>query len=39
MSWLVGCRRLHGRYERRADRFLAFTSVACTLISYRRLAE
>ncbi|MGV9576282.1 IS5 family transposase [Streptomyces sp. NPDC003509] len=38
MAWLAGCRRLHRRYERKADHFLAFTSLACTLICYRRLA-
>ncbi|KOU18309.1 transposase, partial [Streptomyces sp. WM6349] len=27
------------RYERKADHFLAFTSIACTLICYRRLAN
>ncbi|EFL37297.1 IS4 family transposase [Streptomyces griseoflavus Tu4000] len=37
MSWLAGCRRLHRRYERKAEHFLAFTSIACTLICYRRL--
>jgi transposase len=37
MSWLAGCRRLHRRYERKADHFLAFASIACTLICYRRL--
>ncbi|MBA9049231.1 transposase [Streptomyces phaeogriseichromatogenes] len=26
MAWLAGCRRLHRRYERKADHFLAFTS-------------
>jgi transposase len=36
MSWLAGCRRLHRRYERKADHFLAFASIACTLICYRR---
>ncbi|MDX3772178.1 MULTISPECIES: transposase, partial [unclassified Streptomyces] len=36
MSWLAGCRRLHRRYERKADHFLGFTSIACTLICYRR---
>ncbi len=35
MSWLAGCRRLHRRYERKADRFLTFTGIACTLICYR----
>ncbi|MET7809386.1 transposase [Streptomyces sp. NPDC005395] len=39
MAWLAGCRRLHRRYERKADHFLAFTSIACTLICYRRLAR
>ncbi len=33
MAWLAGCRR----YERKASHFLAFTSIACTLICYRRL--
>ncbi len=27
MAWLAGCRRLHRRYERKADHFLAFTSI------------
>ncbi|MGW1376019.1 IS5/IS1182 family transposase, partial [Streptomyces sp. NPDC002446] len=27
------------RYERKAEHFLAFTSLACTLICYRRLAN
>lgn len=39
MSWLAGCRRLHRRYERKAEHFLAFTSIACTLICFRRLAR
>lgn len=39
MSWLAGCRRLHRRYERKAEHFLAFTSIACTLICYRRLTR
>ncbi|MGW3314277.1 IS5 family transposase [Streptomyces fungicidicus] len=39
MAWLAGCRRLHRRYEHKADHFLAFTSIACTLICYRRLAK
>lgn len=38
-SWLGGCRRLHRRYELKADHFLAFTSIACTLICYRRIAK
>lgn len=39
MAWLAGGRRLHRRYEREADHFLAFTSIACTLIRYRGLAK
>jgi transposase len=39
MAWLAGCRRLHRRYERKAEHFLAFTGIACTLICYRRLAK
>lgn len=27
------------RYERKADHSLAFTSIACTLICYRRLTK
>lgn len=39
MAWLAGCSRLHRRYERKAVHFLAFASIACTLICYRRLAR
>ena len=39
MAWLAGCRRLHRRYERKADHFLAFTGIACTLICYRKLTK
>ncbi|MGP3941852.1 IS5 family transposase [Streptomyces sp. 6N106] len=39
MAWLAGCRRLHRRYERKAFHFLAFTSIACTLICYRKLTK
>nr|WP_189220222.1 IS5 family transposase [Streptomyces ruber] len=38
VSWLAGCRRLHRRYERKAEHFLAFVGIAAALISYRRLA-
>jgi transposase len=38
-AWLAGCRRLHHRYVRKAICFLAFTSIACTLICYRGLAK
>ncbi|MER6281854.1 hypothetical protein ABT202_37075 [Streptomyces sp900105245] len=27
------------RYERKAEHFLAFTSIACTLICYRRATK
>ncbi|MFF9839230.1 IS5 family transposase [Streptomyces sp. NPDC013740] len=37
MSWLAGSRRLHRRYERKAEHFLAFTAIACTFICLRRL--
>ncbi|MFB7260586.1 IS5 family transposase [Streptomyces nojiriensis] len=39
MSWLNGCRRLHRRYERKAEHFLAFVGIACTLICYRRAVQ
>ncbi len=39
VSWLSGCRRLHRRYERKPEHFLAFTAIAATLICHRRLAE
>ncbi|MFF8884112.1 transposase [Streptomyces flaveolus] len=37
VSWVAGCRRLHRRYERKADHFLAFVGIAAALICYRRL--
>ncbi|WP_199885627.1 IS5 family transposase [Streptomyces sp. CB00455] len=37
VSWLSGCRRLHRRYERKAEHFLAFAGIAAALICYRRL--
>lgn len=39
MAWLAGCRRLHRRYERKAEHFLAFAGIAAILICYRRLAK
>lgn len=39
VSWLAGCRRLHRRYERKAEHFLAFVGVAAALITYRRLTN
>nr|WP_159474214.1 IS5 family transposase [Streptomyces caniferus] len=37
VSWLSGCRRLHRRYERKAEHFLAFVGIAAALICHRRL--
>ncbi len=31
VSWLSGCRRLHRRYERRADHFASFVAIAAAL--------
>lgn len=39
VSWLAGCRRLHRRYERKAEHFLAFVGIAAALIGYRRLTK
>ncbi len=39
MAWLSGCRRLHRRYERKAEHFLAFAGIAAALICYRRLSR
>ncbi|MEU6383491.1 transposase [Streptomyces bauhiniae] len=39
VSWLAGCRRLHRRYERKPEHFLAFVGIAATLIGYRRLVR
>jgi transposase len=39
VSWLSGCRRLHRRYERKPEHFLAFVGLAATLICHRRLAK
>jgi transposase len=38
VAWLAGCRRLHRRYERKAEHFLAFVGIVAALICYRRLA-
>ncbi|SDQ63700.1 Transposase DDE domain-containing protein [Streptomyces sp. KS_16] len=37
VPWLAGCRRLHRRYEREAEHFLAFVGIAAALIYHRRL--
>ena len=39
VSWLSSCRRLHRRYERKAERFLAFVGIAAALMTYRRLTK
>jgi transposase len=39
VSWLAGCRRLHRRYERKAEPFLAFVAIAAALIGYRRFTR
>lgn len=39
VAWLSGCRRLHRRYEREAEHFLAFAGIAAALICYRRLSN
>ncbi|MFD6181935.1 IS5 family transposase [Streptomyces goshikiensis] len=39
VSWLAGCRRLHRRYERKAEHFLAFVGIAAALICHRRLVR
>ena len=39
VSRLAGCRRLHRRYERKAEHFLAFTSITGTLICPRRFTR
>ncbi|WP_272902914.1 transposase [Streptomyces sp. BA2] len=39
VSWLAGCRRLHRRYECKAEHFLAFTAIAATVICHRRLVR
>lgn len=39
VSWLAGCRRLHRRYERKPEHFLAFVGMAAALICHRRLAR
>lgn len=38
IAWLAGG-RLHRRYERKAEHFVAFANIACALICYRRLAK
>lgn len=37
VSWLAGCRRLHRRYERKPEHFLAFIGIAALRICFRGL--
>ncbi|MFD7597747.1 IS5 family transposase [Kitasatospora sp. NPDC059812] len=39
VAWLGGFRRLHRRYERKADHFAAFASIAAAIICHRRLSK
>ncbi|WP_411543912.1 IS5 family transposase [Kitasatospora sp. DSM 101779] len=39
VAWLNGFRRLHRRYEYKADHFAGFASIAAALICYRRVAR
>jgi transposase len=39
VSWLSTCRRLHRRYERKPEHFLAFVGIAAALICNRRLTK
>jgi transposase len=37
VSWFNGFRRLHRRYERKSEHFLAFVGIAAACIRHRRL--
>ena len=39
MSWLMRYRRLVRRYDRLAEHFQAFVTIACTLIGHRQLTR
>jgi transposase len=39
LAWLVGCRRLQVRYERRSDLLLGFLHLACALICLKSLSQ
>jgi transposase len=39
LAWLLGCRRLQVRYERRADILLGFVWLACALICLTSLNQ
>jgi transposase len=38
LAWLLGCRRLGVRYERRSDLLLGLLHLACSLICVRFLS-
>jgi hypothetical protein len=37
LAWLVGCRRLQVRYERRGDVLVGFVHLACARICLKQL--
>jgi transposase len=39
IAWMFGYRRLSIRYERKANHFLAFLTLAATLTCYKKLAK
>ncbi|MEW1913796.1 IS5 family transposase [Kitasatospora sp. NPDC085895] len=39
VAWLGGFRRLHRRYERKADHFAAFATIAAAIICHRRITK
>ncbi len=39
ITWLAGYRCLHRRYERKPDRFPAFTAIAAALTCCRRVSR
>jgi hypothetical protein len=39
VSWLAGCRRLHRRYERKPEHFIAFVGIAAALICHRHFMK
>lgn len=39
IAWLFGYRRLTIRYERKANRFCAFLTLAATLVCYKKLTK
>lgn len=39
VSWLAGCRRLHRRYERKPEHFLAIVGITAALIRHHRHAK